>query len=455
LSVRVEEATLEIVDDESSVLVSVKIHDHSGDTASAQQGTSNDRTVPVALEIDGTRTTVDVDLQGGVGELTSHRLPLGRSQTRGHGVVSIPADSNLADNEFHFAFDVLPQRRAVIVTEDDEIARVLQLAAETSADVNTVQVAEIVAPKDVGSIAWDELGLVLWQTRLPEQVNGAATEKPSADALALQAFVKRGGIVVFFPPSRDSEMAATESLFSIAWDRWQQVDKPIAVTSWRGDTDILAATLAGASLPVGTLQVNRYATFSGEATPLATLANGSPLLSRVPTVRGGVYFCATTPRAVDSSLASDGVVFYVMIQRALALGARSLGNTRQLIAGEADREDSVTWQRLSGRKSAYSSENAFVSGVYLDPGDERLFAINRCPGEDQPATVKGEQLATLFQGLAMDRVDHRAGRASSLVEEVWRAFLILMLIAMIGEACLCLPKQRSEESVALTGGVAA
>ena len=54
---------------------------------------------------------------------------------------------------------------------------------------------------------------------------------------------------------------------------------------------------------------------------------------------GGVYFCATTPAVGDSSLATGGVVLYVLVQRALAEGAKVLGNTRELTAGDPAGED--------------------------------------------------------------------------------------------------------------------
>ncbi len=70
-------------------------------------------------------------------------------------------------------------------------------------------------------------------------------------------------------------------------------------------------------------------------TTLVSLQNGAPLLARAITDERNIYFCGTTPAARDSSLATDGVVLYVMLQRAIATGASVLGNTRQLIAGES------------------------------------------------------------------------------------------------------------------------
>ena len=87
-------------------------------------------------------------------------------------------------------------------------------------------------------------------------------------------------------------------------------------------------------MPVGQLNVLRYCGLKGECTPLATLDGGVPLLVRVPTDRGGVYFWTTTPSPRDSSLATDGVVLYAAVQRALSAGSSVLGKARLLDAAQ-------------------------------------------------------------------------------------------------------------------------
>jgi hypothetical protein len=49
------------------------------------------------------------------------------------------------------------------------------------------------------------------------------------------------------------------------------------------------------------------------------------------------------------------------------------------------------------------------------------------------------------------RVNDQPGSLSSLIQEIWRAFMTLMLIALILEAALCLPKLARPNS---TGGTA-
>jgi hypothetical protein len=230
-----------------------------------------------------------------------------------------------------------------------------------------------------------------------------------------------------------------------------------SVETWRSDQDLLAHTLSGQALPVGDLKVRRYCMLSGEFTTLAGLrsgpappgtpgvpgapgAPGAPLLARVATEHGGVYFLATTPAAADSSLAPDAVVLYAAVQRAMAAGAAVLGDTRNLIAGRPPAGIPLPWQRLAGGESALSTDYPFCPGVYQ--AGERLLAVNRAVAEDQAAVLNDERVAGLFRGLDFARVDDNAGSSQAIVQEIWRVFLLAMMVAMICEAALCLPKLR-------------
>ena len=153
---------------------------------------------------------------------------------------------------------------------------------------------------------------------------------------------------------------------------------------------------------------------------------------------GAVYFCATTPAPADSSLATGGVVFYVLVQRALAAGAVALGSTRQLSAGDADsrRSDRVE-ARFGGRGGAF--DRLRVSFRHLSGWRAAAGGQSRA-GEALAPVVADAKVAELFRGLDFARVDDRAGSISSLIQEIWRVFLVAMMVAMVAEAALCLPK---------------
>ena len=419
LSVRVTDVRRRQSADGAELLVSLAI---------VREGNGDGRgSVPVQFEIEGARSELTVEMAGPRYALKDHRIPLEKGRERGWGRVSIPADANPADNDFYFAFGTPAPRRALVVADDPEAARPLQLAAEIAPEPGLKCAAEVIAPGQLSTVEWDSVSLLLWQAPLPE---GDAAER-------VRAFVGRGGQVIFLPPRTPSKTEA----FGTRWTSWRGDGNEVAVENWRGDQDLLAQTQSGSALPVGKVKVRRSCGLEGTSTPLATLRGGAPLLVRVTTDRGGAYFCATTPAFADSSLATDGVVLYVLVQRALAAGASALESTRQLAAGAPPPDDPLGWKRLAGSAEALSTEYSFHRGVYAS-GD-RLLAVNRPEAEDNAVALANDRLAELFRGLDFSRVNDRAGSAGSLIEEVWRMFLTAMIAALIAEAVLCLPRKRA------------
>jgi hypothetical protein len=415
LSVRVTDVRRQKTADGAELLISLRL------TRGLSEGKDM---VPVQFEIDGARSEVAVEMVGGESELLDHRIPLEKGHLRGWGRVSIPADSNLCDNDFYFTYEEQRSRRTVVVTDDLQADRPFALAASVAPVPGLRDSAEFVAPAQVASIDWDQVSLLVWHAPLPE----------AETARMIQSFIERGGSALFVPPRAPGQA----QFLGVRWTAWAEQKSESPIESWRGDQDLLAHTQSGAPLPVGELQVRRNCGLAGELTPLATLKGGTPLLGRVATDRGAVYFCATTAAAGDSSLATGGVVFYVMVQRALASGAAALGSTRQLTAGDSAREPGLAWTRLAGGEEAISTDYPYHRGVYQS--GERLLAINRSAAEDKRAVLADARVSEFFRGLDFARVTDRAGNLASLIQEVWRLFLVAMMTAMVVEALLCMPR---------------
>jgi hypothetical protein len=393
----------------------------------AREGEDQSRaSIPLRFEIDGARSEVMVEMDKTPYDLKDYRIPLESKQPRSWGKVTIPADLNPADNDFYFAFEKPAPRHAVIVVEEAQVARSLQLAAAITPDPGIACTAEVLPAEQVANVEWEKVALLLWQGPLPE---GEA-------ARHVQAFLKRGGYAIFLPP----KVPGDREFFGARWKSWvDSASKDALVANWRGDQDLLANTQSGALLPVGQLQIHRYCRLTGDLTPLAGLQGGSLLLGRSTQDHSGAYFFATTTVPSDSSLATDGIVLYVLVQRAMSAGASALGTIRQLAAGEPlpnNLPDS--WQRLAGPDDAVSGAYSVHRGVYL-AGDQ-LLAINRPAEEDQAPILDDGRVADLFAGLNFIRVDHRAGHIGILIEEIWRPFLAAMIVALIVEAALCLPR---------------
>ncbi len=420
VTVRVTDIRRQQTDERSELLVSLALSRGKADGKA---------TIPLQFDIEGARSELAVDMVGSKYELKDYRIPLEGDHERGWGRVSIQADSNPADNAFYFVFDQPLMRKTIIVTDQPQAVWPLELAATIPPSPSAEFAAEVVPVQQLASVPWEQVSLLIWQARLPQQ----------EDAELVRAFIERGGQAVFLPPHTPGD----ETLFGVQWASWVDDGEELPIQSWRGDQGLLANAMSGESLPVGDLHVRRYCTMSGKSTALASLRDGVPLLARATTDQGGVYFWATTPAPSDSSLAADGIVLYVAVQRAIASGAEVLGNTRSLTAGPPPAGVPTGWERLSGAETALSTEYPFHQGTFA--AKDRLMAVNRAVGEDEAAVLDEARVAGLFGGLDFSRVDDRAGSLKSLVQEIWRLFLIGMIAAMVCEAALCLPKLRRRE----------
>lgn len=437
LSVRVNNVRRESTDSGEAVVLDIQVTHTSG-----QSDTFTQRSVPLQIDIDGARSELQVEMTGRNVEIRNHRVPV-ETRKRGSGKATLPADQNNADNEYYFVYDDTPTRRIVLVTDDREVARPLELAAGIAPNGQVNAQVDVVAPEQLGSSLLNDAALVMWQTALPQ---GDLTG-------AIEQYVSRGGQVIFFPPGSPTTGIgdAASKFLGVAWSNWSHGDSQSsqAVENWRSDQDLLAVTRSGVGLPVGQLEIKSYAQLHGELSPLATLPGGQPLLARVPTAKGGVYFCAVSPDSKSSTLATDGVVLYAVIQRAIEQGQASLGNATLRVAGTFE-EPTDQWRCiLSGRAAdgSLSSQYAWQAGVYEN--DDRRFAVNRSLEEDQGETLGDAQVNRLFEGLSFSRVDDRAGNLSGIVREIWKFFAVALIAAMLMEAALCMPRKKTAASSAL------
>jgi hypothetical protein len=402
------------------------------------RSTDGTETIPVQLEINGGRSEFPVEMTGNILEVRDHVVPIDATQETGWGRLSIPSDATPADNEYFFVYEQEPVRQTLILTDQPEAVRPLEFAAAVAPSPDLRCEVEVASPDQALGRQLDEVAVVVWHAAIPD---------PS-DPMSgiLDQFIRRGGRLIFLPPDNP-----TDSAFAgVRWSTWSD-SQSSRVSTWMGDRDLLANTRSGEALPVGELKIARSCPPQGELTALATLEDGSPLLARAMTPGGNVYFCGTTAREEDSSMATSGVVLYAMMHRAIDAGAQSLGNAQQFIAGSDAIENDGQWRQVAGRRDAISSDFARIAGVY-QAGD-RWFAINRSDDEDMQAIVPEERVSSLFADLDFSRVDDTVGNQRSLIREVWRVFLFIMLIALLVEAVLCLPRRLAKDRLAKEKGV--
>ena len=263
----------------------------------------------------------------------------------------------------------------------------------------------------------------LWQAPLPDGRRGRSW---------CRSFVDRGGQVIFFPPRAPGD----GRVLGVAVDGLGgRAAGAVPVETWRGDQDLLARTQSGAALPVGQLQVRRYCGLAGELTPLATLARRA---------RRCWPACTTEPRR--RLLLRDDAGrrrFVAGDQRRRAVRARPAGPRRRRRGARDDpaaRRPAIrpattprAGRSCRGRRRG-ALDRVPAPRAASTPSGDRLLAVNRPAAEDAAPVLADDAVAGLFRGLDFARVDDRAGNVDSLIQEIWRLFLIAMLVALVVEA---------------------
>ena len=429
LSVRVENVQRWARGNDAELILDVVVRATDNSSGTRQE-------VPIEFEVNNVRSVVEVDLDRQGASLRGHRIPIDAKLSSGWGSVGLPGDANPLDNRFFFVFSESPIRKAVVVSDDAKIGEAFRRALAIPPDPRLQHQTDMIPTARVAEIDWKSTSLLIWQAALPQ----------GSIAAQIEQFVDTGRVVMFFPPSQ----SASEELFASRWGNWQtaegqQVSK---ISWWRGDADLLAHVESGDALPLNQLLTYRYRAFESTGTPLARFEDEASLLTRVATDRGAVYFCSTLPTAQFSSLEREGVVFYVMLQRALTEGSHSLAVASQRNAGPGVLADRNQWEPVAPTDDApplsHFSQRGLHAGVYRD--GEYWAAVNRSQVEDIAQTVPVATVDALFDGMSYRRIDADIGDTSALASELWRIFLIAMAVALVAEAVLSLPSRRSGSS---------
>ena len=473
LSVRVENVQRWERGNDAELVLDVMVRSKGSSSTTRQE-------IPIEFEVNNVRSVVEVDIDRQGASLRGHRIPIDTKVRSGWGSVGLPGDANPLDNRFFFVFSEPLVRRAVVVSDDVKNGEAFRRALAIPIDPRLQYRVDVVSVDRVTEIDWENTGLLIWQAALPR---GSIAEQ-------IAQFVDTGRVVMFFPPSQNADFRKSRDhdhrdgvlptqLFGSRWEDWQthrnsgqqsavssQQETPkqkhstssgnlfadshsFGISWWRGDTDLLAHVESGDALPLNELRTYRYRSFESPGTPLARFDDDAPLLTRVATDHGGIYFCSTLPTAQFSSLEREGVIFYVILQRALDQGCRALAVASQRDAGPDVLADRNEWKLVApADNSQFLSQRGLHAGVYRDGA--YWTAVNRSQIEDSATAVAVETVDTLFEGMSYRRIDVDVGDTSALASELWRIFLIAMIVALLAEAVLSLPSRRGSQRSAIS-----
>jgi hypothetical protein len=378
--------------------------------------------IPVTLTLDGAQSQTPVAMEG-QSLRWRHRIDLGTHPAGGWGSFTLPADGNAHDNKAYFVYGPETSARALVVSRSPEAARYLQLAAASRMG----KAAELLPPSAMPAADLKGCSLLIWEDVLPE---GEA-------AARVQSFATEGGVVVFFPPGGPDG----GQFNGMAWGAVESSEAPggFHVLRWNEDEGPLARSDEHLSLPLAQTDFARRQTLAGQKNVLAAFEDGAALLARESLGRGEVYFCASLAQNDWSSLA-DGPVLVPMLQRLLQDGTRRLQQAATISCGDLTAADlTQPWVAVD---TTESKDIRFQAGVYKS-GD-RLMAVNRPASEDEPEIVDSDEVKKLFGDLPLQMFQDRHQDTSRLEGEIWRLFVFLMLLLLIGEGFLLLPAKRRE-----------
>jgi len=435
LAVTVDRVTRRETSEKAELLLDLRIVRHATNPQPV--------TLPLSFVVNGTTTTTSVEVKENQLVIQGYSIPIDKSLKRGYGRVALPADSCPENDVFYFVFDETPPLHSVIVTDDEAVSGPLNAALSATADPSHTYTTSVLASSHAAEIPWDDAAFIVWNAPLPKATDALARQ--------LQDYVAAGRTILFLPPDSPDDTR----IFGLGWGKWEgdNAGKPVSVDWWRNDDDLLANTRDGAALPVGTLEISRDCTIVGDGVPLAKIAGRGPLLVRSLEHSGNVYFLGTLPSPGTSSLARDGVVMFALLERALNLGVATLGKAQQHYASAIALGDHPgKWHQVEPEGETAMPENLPLRAGIFSQGD-RLMALDRPPGEDQPQTVSNDEVNELFSGLDYRVLKDTLESGHSLTNEVWRSFLILVALALIGESLLCMPSRR-EAAVSIGSGFA-
>ncbi|MFC5051702.1 BatA domain-containing protein [Rubritalea spongiae] len=389
-----------------------------------QHGEPSTQELPLTLSLNGTDSIEDVTLSSTSTKLRK-RIPLtGQS---GFGYLQLPADTNLRDNTSYFSYGSQRQIRSAVIAPTSEARDYLALASAPPGYAN--QLAQTYLPTE--DIPWSTLSLVIWQAPIPDD----EAQQPLLD------FINKGGVIAFFPPDSPSEHSFLGSSWGLVSNANSQ--KYFVVDKWDRNDGPLRNGENGTPVSADKLRAIKKKEIQSKDTVLASWSNDTPFLTRQLHGRGSMYFVGTLPDYTWSNL-GDADVILPLIQRLVQRGNQRFGSDHTATLGALPTElsiDSANMKRLDKATSSSPLNLAYQAGVYQF--NNRIVAINRPPAEDVDIFISADQLSSILTDTSYSLFEETTKNAAGFTQQLWRVFLVLMLLFLIAEALLCLSPQRN------------
>lgn len=400
--------------------------------------------VPVDINVNGSVSRSKLTFSGREGALDGIAIDIDPGQTNGWGWVKLPSDRIESDNTSFFSYSPFLISNTLLLNENGDVNSPFVWVGESAPDGNTKSQVQVSSDAKFNDVDLSETSLVIWDRPIPDDAQSIER---------LSRFTEAGGQLIFIASELDSPAAFQGVSFG-----QKQVasnpESPFLIENWKTDQDLLAHALDGTSLPVGELEIKQFRTIESPQSSLSILArmqNGNPLLAKANFENGSAYFLASSLDSNWSDLSSNGVVLYVLVQRAMAIGMESKQGQNFRVAGDIAPDEANQWSRLAGFELAPSTENAAIAGVY-QRNEGQYIAVNRDPLEDSSPPVAMDKVTAGFGEIPLQILGTGNEEAeSSVVSEIWRLFLLAMVVALLCEAFFSLPTRRTPSQSGMKG----
>ena len=405
-------------------------------------------------------------------------------------------DGNVQDNRAYFVYGDPSINQVAVVGDPRAFSTRFFKLASAPDPANKFVTSEIIDPSRLPAVDWADYQMVIWQGKLP---SGNLADK-------LTTYVEDGGMLVCFADNGsageafhgvkwgDVRQAQVNGDQFLTWQKLVEAEEEndhfgYVINNHKTDEGPFKRTEEGLDIRVNELRINRYRpVIHEEGTVLANIATGETMVLRHTVGKGQMIYMGTQPSDDWSSL-TEGLVVVPMLERLLVEGeaARSgrFINQTMLAAGddrvpvdlmsfdknkdgkisrdEMPKQQGRIFARLDQNNDGFVDQNEMgerwvsvdtkegegkdfntQAGVYRYSNTERLVAVNRPEREDALASLEVAEVRKLFGSIAVAISQEKAGSGAGEPREIWKWFLVLMILALLAEGLLILPKGADE-----------
>ncbi len=387
--------------------------------------------IPVTINLNGAPTTETVIVKGQTLRF-NRQLPLSNAQDSGWGRISLPPDPNLRDNHLYFTYGEQKPLLTTLVHDgslpNEAHKALVRAATPPGLDNFRLKELQLSGPNpDVASLDLSESSLLIWTAPLPTDTA----------AVLVRSYLENGGQVLFLPNSNNIET----TFASLAWEPINDAPSGkffIANENWRHDEGPFRDGQDGTTLPLDRLRAIKRLPLasSSDAITLASWDDGSPLLVRKILGQGTAHLLTTLPDYHWSDL-EQTALHLVLVQRLIESGAALLEKDSQ-VAGKAPTLASTLID-----SAITDPQYPNTAGVYqLDDSEGTILALNLPESELTLAKLDSDEIKdSLLPNTKVSFFEQETETDSNLLQEIWRPFLIAMLLLLLAEAILTLNKK--------------